>query len=164
MIKWIATLLFFTAAIEATPVAITLEIADNYETRVWGLMRRKSLPENHGMLFVYEKPKHLSVWMFNCFMDLSVAFIDKSGKITELQELKSNPKRMDSNRPVYSIFDLYKYPSYDPAILYFKERQATSKEKVLYALEMERGWFKKNSIQAGDHLIWKKGSKKAVIK
>ncbi len=164
MIKWILSLLLFTAPLLAKPVAITLEIADNDKSRAWGLMRRESLPENHGMLFVYDHPKHLKIWMFNCFMDLSVAFIDKTGTLTEIQELKANPRRMDPSRPVYSLFDFYKYPSYDPAILYFKERQVISKEKVLYALEMEAGWFKANGIKVGDRLIWKRGAKKALIK
>ncbi len=52
-----------------------IEVADNGAERENGLMRRTSMPEDHGMLFVYPEPKLLSFWMKNTAIPLSIAFI-----------------------------------------------------------------------------------------
>lgn len=147
----------------AKSIPITLELAQTDRERTWGLMQRDWLPENHGMLFIYETPKTLSVWMFNCFMDLSVAFIDSKGIIKEIKELKAYPEMMDPARPVLSYSDLKLYPPYDPVIRFFRSRSVISSQQVRYILEMQGGWFAENGVQPGDRLIWKYGSNEAVI-
>ncbi len=97
-----------------------IEIADDDSTRELGLMFRKQLHQNSGMLFVFDREQILSFWMKNTRIPLSLAYIKKSGVISQ-------------------IFDMKPYD----------ERPHMSKEKVLYALEVNRGWFSKNNIRPG---------------
>lgn len=49
-----------------------------------GLMGRRSLPKNQGMLFIFPYSDHLSFWMKNTLIPLSIAFINREGIITEI--------------------------------------------------------------------------------
>lgn len=100
---------------------VTAEVADTPQTEQIGLMFRTSLPENHGMIFVYAQPQQMSFWMKNTLIPLSIAFIDASGKIVEIYDMKPHD-----------------------------ETTIRSKSSALvYALEMTQGWFQKNNIQPG---------------
>ncbi len=79
------------------------------------------LPENEGMLFIYRREEILSFWMKNTTLPLSIAFIDKKYNITEIRDME--PMGMDSVR---------------------------SAKPAMYALEVNQGWFTKNSIKVGD--------------
>ena len=106
------------------PVALKVEIADSFKSRGKGLMFRKSLDENKGMLFVFESERKLSFWMKNTFIPLSIAYVNHKGVINEIY----NMKPLDIS---------IAYPSIYPAI---------------FALEVNRGWFKKNKITIGCRL------------
>jgi uncharacterized membrane protein (UPF0127 family) len=85
------------------------------------------------MLFIFENEQILSFWMKNTFIDLSIAYIDKNKKIVDIQEMKATNQMM--------VGDLPSYPSAKPA---------------MYALEMNKGWFKKNKIEIGQALYFVK--------
>lgn len=102
---------------------IEVEIADNTESRRTGLMKRKSMDENHGMLFIFESDQKLSFWMKNTLIPLSIAYIASDGEILEIYDMKP-----ESLRPVESI------------------------NSVRYALEMNQGWFERNNVAPGDFL------------
>ena len=57
-------------------------------TRPRGLMFRKSLPTNHGMLFVFDSKSTHCMWMRNTLMPLSVAFIDDEGYIINIEDMQ----------------------------------------------------------------------------
>ena len=97
-------------------IPINLEYAVTAEQRVWGLMQRKDLPQDHGMLFIYPRPQKLKFWMFNCLIDLSIAFLDNNSVITEIRYLKAYPEMMDLERPVINLEDLDKYSYNDPIL------------------------------------------------
>ncbi len=99
---------------------LTAEVAANDDTRTMGLMHRRMLPENRGMLFVFPQPALQSFWMMNTHVALSIAFIDERGIIVNIADMK--PLTTDP------------HPSAKPA---------------KYALEMNQGWFAKRSIKAG---------------
>jgi uncharacterized membrane protein (UPF0127 family) len=101
-------------------VAITAEIADTPALRERGLMGRDSLPENHGMLFVYADEQIRSFWMRNTPIPLDIAFIDGNGSIVNVATM---------------------YPNSDDSTL--------SESPAMYALEMTAGWFEKNEIGVG---------------
>ncbi|MGH0028998.1 MAG: DUF192 domain-containing protein [Myxococcota bacterium] len=100
---------------------ITAEIAATAADRRQGLMHRESLPQDHGMLFVFPEEKVLSFWMKDTPLPLSIAFADAGGRI-----LRIAPLEPGSLEPV------------------------TSGAPARYALEMNRGWFERNGVFPGD--------------
>jgi hypothetical protein len=84
-------------------------------------MFRDKLGVDEGMLFVYEKEEFLTFWMKNTPLPLSIAFIDRKGKIVDIQDMEP-----------------------------FSLRTHTSARPARYALETNRNWFQRNGIQAGD--------------
>ncbi len=107
---------------------ISAEIALTDEERQHGLMFRQSLGKNSGMLFVFSYEDHLSFWMKNTYIPLSIAYIDKNGRIIDIQ----NMKPLDTS---------ISYPS---------------KMKAMYALEMNMGWFNENGITEGSVVLFNK--------
>ncbi len=101
-------------------VAAKVEIAKTMEQRSRGLMFRKHLPENRGMLFVFEREQQLYFWMKNTYIPLSIAYIDSQGVIVSILHMEP-----------------------------LQEKTYPSVYKSKYALEMKRGWFEKNNIIAG---------------
>ena len=86
------------AAIDASPAPIetivvetpdrslvlTVEIAGDPATRERGLMFRHRLPEDRGMLFEYETPHRISMWMKNTFIALDMIFIRSDGSVSQV--------------------------------------------------------------------------------
>ncbi len=108
---------------------ITVEIADTPEKTAYGLMFKKTLNENEGMLFIFTKEERLSFWMKNTFIDLSIAYFDSKKILTEILEMKAAHSELQTH---------------------FENYQST--KPALYALEMNKGWFKKNNIKPGSQL------------
>jgi uncharacterized protein len=98
-----------------------VEVAVTEEEKRTGLMFRRSLGENSGMIFVYENDGRWAMWMKNTYVPLSVAFIDRNGRILNIEDMQ--PLTEDTH-------------------------QAAGPAK--YALEMNQGWFAKNGIGKGD--------------
>ncbi|HZP87945.1 MAG TPA: DUF192 domain-containing protein [Burkholderiales bacterium] len=103
--------------------ALRAELARTEDEKRTGLMFRKSLPENAGMLFVYQNEGPWAMWMRNTYVPLSVAFIDAQGTILNIEDMQ--PLTEESH-------------------------QAAGKAK--YALEMNQGWFSKRGIRRGDRV------------
>jgi hypothetical protein len=99
---------------------LTAEVASTDSSRTTGLMNRRMMPENRGMLFVFAYPQPQSFWMMNTYIPLSIAFVDEQGTIVNIADMK--PLTTDP------------HPSTQPA---------------KYALEMNQGWFAKRGIKAG---------------
>ncbi|HET6491622.1 MAG TPA: DUF192 domain-containing protein [Burkholderiales bacterium] len=99
---------------------ITAEVASTDEQRSLGLMHRRMLPENRGMLFVFPQIALHGMWMLNTYVPLSVAFLDATGVIINIADMEPHTRTTHG---------------------------ATQPAK--YALEANRGWFKKRGIEAG---------------
>ena len=99
---------------------LNVEYAHSFEQRAHGLMNRKNMCADCGMLFRYSKPKIASMWMKNTYIPLDIAFIKTDGTIADIITMK--PHDLTTIR---------------------------SSEKVLYALEMNQGWFVQNKIIKG---------------
>lgn len=104
---------------------IPVELAETPEQHERGLMFRKSMPENEGMLFVFSNEDVRYFWMKNTFIDLSIGYFDREKTLIDIQEMKS-ASMMETRPP--------SYPSAKPA---------------KYALEMNKGWFTKNKVKLG---------------
>ena len=102
---------------------IRAEIANTAQDRLRGLMFRDKLAENSGMIFLYPRPEASAMWMKNTRIALSVAFIDANGRILNIAEMEP-----------------------------FSEEAHASSGAAAYALEMNRGWFRKQGIKAGDRV------------
>ncbi len=64
---------------------ITVEVADDPAERAQGLMFRRALEPQHGMLFIYETPQPASFWMRNTLIPLDIIFMDATGKVRHIQ-------------------------------------------------------------------------------
>lgn len=110
---------------ENKEVSLHIELAKTSAERAYGLMNRDKLGENSGMLFVYNREEYLSHWMKNVTIPLSIAFIDQSGIIKDIQKMKP----LDA-----SVSYLSRFPA-------------------KYALEVNQGWFEKNRVKVGDKVL-----------
>lgn len=99
---------------------ITAELASTNSEREQGLMFREKMGSNEGMVFVFEAPVHTCMWMKNTLIPLSVAFIDESGKIINIEQMQ--PQSLDSH---------------------------CAQRPAIYALEMNLDWFKQHHIKPG---------------
>lgn len=67
---------------------LKVEVADNPYTQSQGLMFRKNLDDDAGMLFKFDKPQKLSFWGLNTYIPLDIAFVGLDGKISSIKEIK----------------------------------------------------------------------------
>ena len=107
-------------ALEINGHKLTAEVAATEPARTTGLMHRRMLPENRGMLFVFAAAAPQSFWMKNTYVPLSIAFLDESGTIINIEDMK--PLTTDPH---------------------------SSTRPARYALEMNQGWFAKRGIKPG---------------
>lgn len=63
---------------------LKLEVADTFEERQIGLMYRKQLPENSGMLFIFQKEEPRQFWMKNTYLELDIIFLDHEYRVTNV--------------------------------------------------------------------------------
>jgi uncharacterized membrane protein (UPF0127 family) len=114
---------FGTTQLSAGMHLIKAEVAAADAERQQGLMYREKMPNNAGMVFVFDAPATQCMWMKNTLLPLSVAFIDANGRILNIEDMK--PQTLDSH---------------------------CSKGPVVYALEMNLGWFKQKNIKPGSSI------------
>ena len=133
-------------------VSLHVEHARTEEEIDWGLMGREAMEEDSGMLFHFPEVRQRSFWMFNCQVDLDLAFLDEDGIVLEIHPMKAYPEVMDPDRPVRSVEDFSLYPSDDWVCRFFARRAKSSEGPVAYALEMPRGWFAANHVEIGQRL------------
>ncbi len=156
----ILTLLTCTLfAKEPTPLRITH--ATTPSQLRWGLMARRTLAADEGLLLHYPTIKPVSLWAFNCFIDFDIAFLDQEGKIIEIGFLKSYPTMMEAHPPILTLQDVDAFSDHDPLIAFFRARALYSSHPVQYALELPSGFLQRHEIKIGDQVVW--GSKDLLI-
>jgi len=102
---------------------IKAEVASTAAQRETGLMNRKKMGQNEGMLFDFERPASVCMWMKNTYIPLSVAFIAQDGTIVNIEDMQP-----------------------------LTENNHCSAKPIRYALEMNRGWFKQRLIKPGSKI------------
>jgi hypothetical protein len=112
-----------TVQLNAGMHLIHAEVAADMSTRSQGLMFRKSLGPNAGMVFVFDEEAQHCMWMKNTLIPLSVAFLDAKGTIINIENMAPQTEETHcASRP------------------------------ARYALEMDRGWFASHGIKPGTKL------------
>lgn len=71
----------------------SVEIADNHTKRQIGLMWRESMPEDHGMLFIFERVSRHGFWMKNTLIPLDIIWISEEGRVVDVQTLDPCPPK-----------------------------------------------------------------------
>jgi uncharacterized membrane protein (UPF0127 family) len=102
---------------------IKAEVASKESERQQGLMFREKMGQNEGMVFLFDAPAGICMWMKNTLIPLSVAFIDNEGKIINIEDMQ--PQTTESH---------------------------CAKRPARFALEMNQGWFKQRNIKPGSHI------------
>jgi len=101
-------------------------IADNKKKTTQGLMFVESMPEDVGMLFVFEPSRRVSMWMKNTPQSLDILFIQSDGTIINLAK----------NTTPYSL------------------KSISSKGRIKWVLELTAGFSEKQGVRVGDKLIF----------
>jgi uncharacterized membrane protein (UPF0127 family) len=102
---------------------IDAQVALTPEQRQIGLMFRKEMPQQEGMIFVFEQASQQCFWMKNTVLPLTAAFVADDGTIVNLADMK--PQTTEPH---------------------------CSAKPVRYVLEMNKGWFAQKGIKAGSKL------------
>ena len=88
-----------------------------------GLMHRREMPANQGMLFVFTHAERHCMWMRNTYLPLSVAFLDENGRILNIENMQPH-----------------------------SEINHCAAGPARFALEMNSGWFSSKGIKAGQRI------------
>lgn len=110
-------------ALSAGVHLIQAEVASTAPSRQEGLMFRRTLGPNRGMLFVFPESARHCMWMRNTYIALSVAFMDEHGNILNIDDMQPET-----------------------------ENNHCAARPARYALEMSHGWFAKRGIAAGQRI------------
>jgi hypothetical protein len=80
------TMQYETRTITMDDVHLTVEIADDTEKITRGLMFREHLPDDRGMLFLFERERPYTFWMMNMKINLDIIWLNSDGKVVHIVE------------------------------------------------------------------------------
>src|SRR5687767_3219150 len=111
---------------------LRLELAVSGEQRTMGLMERRRLAEDAGMLFVYDstQPPDAGFWMYRTRIPLDIAFLDSAGVIRAIRSMVPCPTTIAEGCPTYTPGTAYQY-----------------------ALEVNTGYFARHGVAIGHRLL-----------
>lgn len=111
---------------------LTLELAESEEQKTLGLMERRTLPPDAGMLFIYSatQPTTSAFWMFRARIPLEIAYVDSSGVIRSIVAMQPCESNLAQGCPTYPSGAAYRA-----------------------ALEVNAGFFARKGIRVGDRLL-----------
>ncbi len=110
-------------------VEINIEVADDDEQRKIGLMNRESLPEDEGMLFIYDRETNVNFWMKNTLIPLDMIFMNADKEVVNIVH-HAKPCQ-EEICPLYnSVYD------------------------AMYILEVNSGFANEHDIKVGTQADW----------
>ncbi|MEG8946562.1 DUF192 domain-containing protein [Rosettibacter firmus] len=107
---------------------LNIEIADDDEQRMTGLMFRDKMEENQGMLFIFPYEAQQSFWMKNTFIPLDMIFVNSKMEIVKIHK-NTTP---------------------------FSEQSYSSGQPAQYVVEVNAGYTDKYGIKEGDKIVWRR--------
>jgi uncharacterized protein len=112
--------------------SLRIDVAEREDQRAYGLMERTQLPDDAGMVFLYqqEQPAENGFWMWRTRIALDIAFFDGDGAIVTIRSMEP-----------CSHADPRGCPTYPPGVPYHG------------ALEVNRGYFAARGITTGDRIV-----------
>jgi len=125
----VGSTIFFAMSCKGSTVAfsndgkvasLNVEVADDPAERAKGLMGRKDLPPDSGLLFDFARETTTGFWMKDTTIPLSIAFIGSDGRVIAIEDME--PNDLTPVRP---------------------------ETPYRYAIETNRGWFAENGIAPG---------------
>ena len=102
-------------------------VASDSQSRAKGLMNVKKLINSNGMLFLFDKPQIVNMWMYKTYLNLDMIFIDQKKKVISIKETVPLSKEIIS-----------------------------SEKKVIAVLELPKDCYKRLKINIGDRIDWRK--------
>lgn len=123
-----------TTQVQVGGETLTVELATTEAQIERGLMFRRTLTANQGMLFVYANAQERTFWMKNTSLPLAIAFLDDAGRIIHIAEMQP----------------------YDQSL-------TPSQGLARYALEVHTGWFAAHRVQIGTMVTGVPGGKQAEM-
>ncbi|MBU0751170.1 MAG: DUF192 domain-containing protein [Gammaproteobacteria bacterium] len=99
---------------------VEAEVVNTQQMRMTGLMNRRAMAPQRGMLFVFDEARLHCMWMKNTYIPLSVAFLDDAGRIINVEDMQPH-----------------------------SEENHCAAKPARYALEMNVGWFRQRHLGAG---------------
>lgn len=109
--------------IQINETKLKIEVADTELEREEGLMNRTSMPQDQGMIFIFDSEQVITFWMKNTLIPLDIIFINSNGEIVNIAK----------NTKVNQTTELY-----------------SSERPMLYAIEVNAGWTTSNNVKIGD--------------
>jgi uncharacterized membrane protein (UPF0127 family) len=93
---------------DGSKVGFAVEIAKTGEEQEQGLMFRDSMPENNGMLFIFDNPRPVEFWMKNTYIPLDIIFIGRDNKIRKIEKNTSpnSLKTISSDTSVIAVLEI----------------------------------------------------------
>jgi uncharacterized membrane protein (UPF0127 family) len=104
--------LFFTSQQNGDTLAmIDIEVADNDQLRARGLMYRRTLPENAGMLFIQSMEEMQSFWMKNTYIPLDILFVNRDKEIVTIHANTTPLKEWNyaSTKPAIYVVEVMQF-------------------------------------------------------
>lgn len=106
--------------------ALRVERAETWRALTWGLMFRRRLAPNNGMLLCFRRTANHAIHMWNVRFPLDVLFLEENGTIAHIRKAL-------------------------PGAFPFR-----SGKRVRYVLEVNAGWCARHGVRPGDRCVWPK--------
>lgn len=107
-----------SSGVDAT---LMVEVARTPQEKATGLMNRRQMDPDRGMIFVWDRPAQSGFWMKDTYIPLSIAFIAANGAIVDIADMQ--PLTMQPHTP---------------------------SGPYIYAVEANQGWFASHGVKKGD--------------
>lgn len=117
----------------------TLETAISRAKQTKGLGDRESIPDDGGMIFIFDNDLERNFWMLDCLVDMDIMYIDRSGYIVSAYTMKAQPLRLpnETQEQYEARLRADSYPS---------------KGRVRYVIELRAGRINELGLKRGDKL------------